>query len=101
MEKQNRRHRPADIANWRQRLGLTQKDLADQIGLNQATISDIEKGKNKNAVTIALVLSTLMQIEDRLEPQPRMFNWEAMVLAASAGLLVGASIVASVSTLLT
>jgi DNA-binding XRE family transcriptional regulator len=100
MDKQNHRNWPSDLAHWRKRLGLTQLDVAQMIEVTPATISDIEKGKNRNPITIALVIAALERVEDQPVSAEWQFGIEAMVLAAGAGAIFGALVVAGSVSLL-
>lgn len=42
-------------------LGLTQKDLADQIGVAQNTIAQYENGKAKTSVEVIVCLAKVLQ----------------------------------------
>ena len=58
-----------EIRRQRKKIGLTQKALAEKVGIRQATISDIETGTQAaNLETILNILSALnleFQIADR------------------------------------
>jgi transcriptional regulator with XRE-family HTH domain len=61
------------LKEWRDRRGFTQQELATAIGVRQATISDIERGKAK-VLRLALLddLAKVLRTEPHklLQPPP-------------------------------
>lgn len=55
------------ISGRRKSLGITQKDLAERIGVRNATISDFEKGKyNIGSDKLELIMDELMLVVSEL-----------------------------------
>lgn len=52
----------AEIRQTRQRLSLSQEQLAERLGISQQTVSDWEKGKRLRQVHVALRLGRLLAL---------------------------------------
>jgi DNA-binding XRE family transcriptional regulator len=53
---------PSPLAFWRKRAGLTQGALAEQIGVAQHYLSDVEAGKRAGPVSLWLKLSAALGV---------------------------------------
>lgn len=66
-----------NVKSARERMGLTQVQLAKRVGVSQATISEIESGKSSDIAS-----STLFQLADALAVDPRALLTEEPVESA-------------------
>lgn len=57
---------PSAIAFFRQRAGMTQVDLARQLGVSQPTLAQLENGRRKGGIEVYLRLARLLgvRVED-------------------------------------
>lgn len=53
-----------NIKERREQLGITQKELADKIGISQSFLCDIEQGRSKPSIDTALKIASALNIED-------------------------------------
>lgn len=58
------------IKDYRKRQQLTQTQIANQVGLRQATISDFEKMPNKASVETFFKIATALDLEVHLLANP-------------------------------
>lgn len=50
-----------ELVAKRKELGMTQEKLAETLGISQAHVSDIEKGKKKPSLQIAVKMSIVLR----------------------------------------
>ena len=60
-----------NIKGKREELGITQKELAEKIGISQSFLCDIEMGRSKPSIDTALKIAEALDIEDI-----KFFNYE-------------------------
>ena len=53
-----------NIKEKREQLGLSQKELADKVGISQSFLCDIEQGRCKPSIDTAVKLATALGISD-------------------------------------
>ena len=53
-----------NIKEKRERLGISQKELADKIGISQSFLCDIEQGRSKPSIDTAVKLADALDISD-------------------------------------
>ena len=53
-----------NIKERREQLGITQKELAEKIGISQSFLCDIEQGRSKPSIDTALKIASAVNIED-------------------------------------
>ena len=51
-----------NIRERREKLGISQKELADRCGIAQSTLCDIEQGRSKPSLTVAVKLANALKI---------------------------------------
>ena len=52
-----------NIRERREQLGISQKDLADKAGIKQATLCDIEHGRCKPSLDVAVRIAKVLDVE--------------------------------------
>ena len=53
-----------NIKERREQLGISQKELAEKIGISQSFLCDIEQGRSKPSIDTALKIASALNIED-------------------------------------
>ena len=53
-----------NIKERREQLGITQKELADKIGISQSFLCDIEQGRSKPSIDTAVKIADALDISD-------------------------------------
>ena len=53
-----------NIKEKREELGITQKELAEKIGISQSFLCDIEQGRSKPSIDTAVKLADALDISD-------------------------------------
>ena len=53
-----------NIKEKRERLGISQKELAEKVGISQSFLCDIEQGRSKPSIDTALKIAEALGIED-------------------------------------
>ena len=53
-----------NIKEKREQLGLSQKELADKVGISQSFLCDIEQGRCKPSIDTAVKLADALNISD-------------------------------------
>ena len=53
-----------NIKEKRERLGISQKELAEKVGMSQSFLCDIEQGRSKPSIDTALKLAEVLNIGD-------------------------------------
>lgn len=53
---------PTPLAFWRRKRGLTQAALAEQIGVTQAYLSEIESGKKEGRIGVLRDLAAALKV---------------------------------------
>ena len=51
-----------NIKERREQLGITQKELADKIGISQSFLCDIEQGRTKPGIDVAIKLADALKM---------------------------------------
>jgi len=57
-----RRIRRQYIGYWLKRRGIKQRDLADQLGVSEAYVSDLARGKKTPSVAVCLQIAKILSI---------------------------------------
>ena len=53
-----------NIKEKRERLGISQKELAEKVGISQSFLCDIEQGRSKPSIDTAIKISQALNIGD-------------------------------------
>ena len=53
-----------NIREKREELGLSQKELAEKIGITQSFLCDIEQGRSKPSIDVAIKLARVLKVKD-------------------------------------
>ena len=53
-----------NIKEKRERLGISQKELAEKAGISQSFLCDIEQGRSKPSIDTAVKLADALNIDD-------------------------------------
>ena len=53
-----------NIKEKRERLGISQKELAEKVGISQSFLCDIEQGRSKPSIDTAVKLADALNIDD-------------------------------------
>ena len=53
-----------NIKERREQLGISQKELAEQVGMSQSFLCDIEQGRSKSSIDTALKIAEVLNIGD-------------------------------------
>ena len=53
-----------NIKEKRERLGISQKELAEKVGISQSFLCDIEQGRSKPSIDTALKIAEALNIDD-------------------------------------
>ena len=53
-----------NIKERREELGMSQKDLAEKVGISQSFLCDIEQGRSKPSIDTALKIAEVLNISD-------------------------------------
>lgn len=53
-----------NIREKREELGLSQKELAKKIGITQSFLCDIEQGRSKPSIDVAIKLAKVLKVKD-------------------------------------
>ena len=53
-----------NIREKREELGLSQKELAEKSGITQSFLCDIEQGRSKPSIDVAIKLSKVLKVKD-------------------------------------
>ena len=53
-----------NIKEKRERLGISQKELAEKVGISQRFLCDIEQGRSKPSIDTALKIAEALNISD-------------------------------------
>lgn len=53
-----------NIREKREELGLSQKELAEKIGITQSFLCDIEQGRSKPSIDVAIKLAKVLKVKD-------------------------------------
>lgn len=53
-----------NIREKREELGLSQKELAEKIGITQSFMCDIEQGRSKPSIDVAIKLAKVLKVKD-------------------------------------
>ena len=53
-----------NIREKREELGLSQKELADKSGITQSFLCDIEQGRSKPSIDVAIKLAKVLKVKD-------------------------------------
>ena len=53
-----------DIREKREELGLSQKELAEKSGITQSFLCDIEQGRSKPSIDVAIKLAKVLKVKD-------------------------------------
>lgn len=53
-----------NIKEKRERLGISQKELAEKVGISQSFLCDIEQGRSKPGIDTALKIAEVLNIGD-------------------------------------
>ena len=53
-----------NIKERREQLGISQKELAEKVGISQSFLCDIEQGRSKPSIDTALKIAEALNIED-------------------------------------
>ena len=60
-----------NIKEKREQLGISQKELAEKVGISQSFLCDIEQGRSKPRIDTALKIAEVLDIKDI-----KFFNYE-------------------------
>lgn len=52
-----------NIREKREELGISQKELAEKCGIAQSTLCDIEQGRNKPSLPVAVKIANVLNIK--------------------------------------
>ena len=53
-----------NIREKREELGLSQKELAEKSGITQSFLCDIEQGRSKPTIDVAIKLAKVLKVKD-------------------------------------
>ena len=53
-----------NIKERREQLGISQKELAETVGMSQSSLCDIEQGRSKPSIDTALKIAEVLNIGD-------------------------------------
>ena len=53
-----------NIREKREELGLSQKELAEKSGITQSFLCDIEQGRSKPSIDVAIKLANVLKVKD-------------------------------------
>lgn len=53
-----------NIRDRREELGLSQKELAEKSGITQSFLCDIEQGRSKPSIDVAIKLAKVLKVKD-------------------------------------
>lgn len=53
-----------NIRDKREELGLSQKELAEKSGITQSFLCDIEQGRSKPSIDVAIKLAKVLKVKD-------------------------------------
>ena len=53
-----------NIRDRREELGLSQKELAENSGITQSFLCDIEQGRSKPSIDVAIKLANVLKVKD-------------------------------------
>ena len=53
-----------NIREKREELGLSQKELAEKSGITQSFLCDIEQGRSKPSIDVAIKLANVLNVKD-------------------------------------
>ena len=53
-----------NIREKREKLGLSQKELAEKSGITQSFLCDIEQGRSKPSIDVAIKLAKVLKVKD-------------------------------------
>ena len=53
-----------NIREKREELGLSQKELAEKSGITQSFLCDIEQGRSKTSIDVAIKLAKVLKVKD-------------------------------------
>ena len=53
-----------NIRDRREELGLSQKELAEKSGITQSFLCDIEQGRSKPSIDVAIKLANVLKVKD-------------------------------------
>ena len=53
-----------NIRDKREELGLSQKELAEKSGITQSFLCDIEQGRSKPSIDVAIKLANVLNVKD-------------------------------------
>ena len=53
-----------NIKEKREELGLSQKELAEKSGITQSFLCDIEQGRSKPSIDVAIKLAKVLNVKD-------------------------------------
>ena len=53
-----------NIKEKRERLGISQKELAEKVGISQSFLCDIEQGRSKPSIDTAVKIAYALNIDD-------------------------------------
>lgn len=52
-----------NIRERREQLGMSQKELAERAGITQSHLCDIEQGRNKPSIDVAIRIAKVLDVE--------------------------------------
>ena len=53
-----------NIKERREQLGISQKELAEKVGISQSFLCDIEQGRSKPSIDVAIKLARVLKVND-------------------------------------
>ena len=53
-----------NIKEKRERLGISQKELAEKVGISQSFLCDIEQGRSKPSIDTAIKIEQVLNVAD-------------------------------------
>ena len=53
-----------NIRERREQLGISQKELAEKCGITQSHLCDIEQGRNKPSLPVAVKIAQVLDVDD-------------------------------------
>lgn len=53
-----------NIRDKREELGLSQKELAEKSGITQSFLCDIEQGRSKPSIDVAIKIAKVLKVKD-------------------------------------
>lgn len=53
-----------NIKERREQLGISQKELAEKVGISQSFLCDIEQGRSKPSIDTAIKISQVLNVTD-------------------------------------